>query len=85
MDDAGRHGHERPCRRCHPLDVGADPERQLALEDVEGIEMLAVDVRIGAALASFVACPRDVEQLVGEEDSQRALWLLDDQLTLAGR
>ena len=67
------------------LQIRADAERQLTLEHVEGVRVLVVDVRLGAALPALVARPRRIEQLVREEDANGAPGLVDDGLAFAGR
>jgi hypothetical protein len=56
----------------------------LALEHVEGIRVLTVDVGLGAALAGLVARPSHVEQLVRQQQPKSARGLVGDHLTLAG-
>ncbi len=85
VDDVGRNGDERAGGRRDALKVGADAEGQLALEHVEGVRVLTVDVGLGAAFPALVARPRHVEQLVREEDAKGAPGLVDDGLALAGR
>jgi hypothetical protein len=48
----GRHSHEAAGRHCDPLAVAPDLERQLALENVEGIGVLVVNMRAGDLFAS---------------------------------
>jgi hypothetical protein len=55
MDDVRRNRHEAAYWHGHVLAGRADPERQLALEDIEAIGVLAMDVRIGPVLAGPVA------------------------------
>ena len=81
----GRHGDERAGGRRDPLQIWPDPECQLAFEHVEGVRVLMVDVRLGAALPALVTRPRRIEQLVREEDAKGAPLLIDDGLALAGR
>ena len=74
-----RSGEERPRASMH------SEELHVALEHVEGVYVLFVDVWLGAALAGLVARPRHVEQLVREQQPKSARGLVCDHLTLAGR
>ena len=71
-------------RRPHRLDVGADAELQLAFEDVERIDMLVVDVRVGPALARLVLRPGGVEQRMLAERAHRASGAFRDRRGLVG-
>ena len=85
MNDVGRDGDEGAGWRCDGLQVGADPESELTLEHVERVRVLPVDVGLGAAFSGLVASPRDVEQLMSQEQPDSSLGLVHDGLALAGR
>ena len=74
-----------PGRRPHRFDVGADPELQLAFEDVERVDMLVVDVRVWPAFSRLVPGPGGVEQRVLAERAHRASRALRDRRGLFGR
>ena len=85
VHDVGRDGCERAGRCVHLLrSVRPQPELELAGENVEGVHVPVVDVGIRAALAGLVARPGRVDQLVHEEDADRALGPIGDRLALAG-
>ncbi len=73
VHDVRRHGDEGSGRRTHGVTVGADPELQLALDDVEGVDVLVVHVQLRAAFACVVTRPGGVEQRVLAERAHRAL------------
>ena len=62
-----------PARRLHLAQLLAEAEHQLALDDVERVHVLVMDVGIGAALAGFVAGPRDVDERMLEQRADRPL------------
>ena len=69
VDDVGREDDERPGRkRERPV---AQVERELALDDEEGVRVLAVDVQLRSALAGAVVELGDGE-LVGLDEHGRA-------------
>src|SRR5947207_1003368 len=75
----------RECLRpaCDPLDLGTQPEVDLALEDIEGVGVLPVDVRIRAFLAGLVAKPGHDQLLEFAEDPQRPLGAVGGRFALA--
>jgi hypothetical protein len=78
VDDVRRHGDEAARRHADPLPSRAERERQLALEHVERVRVLAVNVRVGPALARRVARPGHRDLLaVGEKDDLPPLPLGD--------
>ena len=85
VDDVRGNGDVRAGSRLHRLELRADAEGQLALEHVEGVRVLPVDVRLGAALAGPEARPGDVEVLVREEDEDVVLRPGVHDLSLAGK
>ncbi len=85
VDDVGRNGDKGASGRRDPLQVGADTEGQLALEHIEGVRVLPVDVGLGAAFPGLVASPRDVEQVMSQEHPDGSPGLVHDGLALARR
>jgi hypothetical protein len=80
-----RRGRERPRSRAHRLLLGPERELDLALEHVERVRVVVVDVRLGAFLARLVAEPRDDQGLELDEDAQRPLGPIGGRLAFAGR
>jgi hypothetical protein len=69
VHDVRRRRHEAPRRHPHRLAVRPEHEPQLAVEHVEGVGVLVVDVWLGPAFAGCQAVPRDRDLLSrGEHD-----------------
>ena len=82
---AGRNDDQRSCGRAHELaTLRAEPELELAREDIERVHVLPVDVRVRAALARLIPRPGRVEKLMREEDPDRTLGPIGDRLALPG-
>ena len=84
VDDVLWNGRERPGGRAHLLQVWPEAEDQLPFEHEERVDVLAVDVRVGAALARLVSRPRHVEPVVRQEQPHGPLCPVGDRLALAG-
>ena len=84
VHEAGRHHDEGARARGDAVELRADLEGELALEDVERIDVMEVDVRFGATLADRVTRPGDREPLVVAEDPQLPRRRVRDRLALAG-
>ena len=74
-----------PGGRAHRLLLWAERELDLALEHVERVRVVVMDVRVRALLARLVAEPRDDQRLELGEDPQRPLGPVGGRLALAGR
>ena len=85
VHDARRYEHERPRRHADRLELGPDPQRHPARQDEEPVDVVEVDVRLGAALPFRVPGPRDVQPVVVAEDPQLALGPVHDRLALGRR
>ena len=83
VHDPGRHHDERAGRRRDESELGTDLEGHRAVEHVEGVDVVQVDVRLGAALPGRVARPRDVQPLVLAEDAELTGGRVGDRLALA--
>ena len=64
---------------------GPMPEGQLALQHVERVRVLPVDVRLGTALGRPEVRPRDIEQVVREEQPDCVIGVVADGFALTGR
>jgi len=64
--------------------AGAEPELDLALDDVERIRVLPVDVRVGPALPGLVPRPRHDELRIVDQDEDVPRLVIADRLALAG-
>jgi len=85
VHDVWRREHDGACRRANDvLDAGPEPEFDLALDDVERIGVLAVEVRVRAAFPSFVSSPRHDELRLVDEDEDVPRLAIADRLALAG-
>ena len=84
VDDQRRDGDEGPGARRDLLVVG-ELHRELALEDVEEVGVLAVDVEAGAVAARTEARPGGVELVAVGEDEDGAVGRVADHLAAAGR
>jgi hypothetical protein len=78
--DVGRHGDEAARRHTRLLRFRADQERQLSLEHVEGVRVLAVDVQVRPALAGRVAGPGDRQLGPLGQDHELSPLLVGDDL-----
>jgi hypothetical protein len=67
------------------LQVGPERELEVALEEVEGVGVVSVDVRVGALLARLVPEPGHDQLFRLGLDPQRPLPAVGDRLALAGR
>ena len=85
VHDVRRHGDEGSGRCTHGVAVGPDPELQLALDDIEGVDVLVVDMQVGSALPCVIARPRDIEQWVITERAHRALGQLRHRRSVLDR
>jgi hypothetical protein len=78
--------HDGPGRRSNDvLGAGPEPELDLALDDVERVRVLPVDVRVGPALPGLVARPRHDELRLVDEDEDVPRSTVADCLALARR
>ena len=85
VHDQRRHQRHRPRRHHHVLAVEAEHDGQLALQDVEDVVVMAVDVQIRACTTGGEPRPRRVEGLVVAEDLHPPLRRVADDLAPAGR
>ena len=84
VHDERRHERER-ARRDDDRDVlDAEPHRELALEHVEAVDVVAVDVEVGAQAVRREPRPRRVDRLVVGEDLDAPLGRVADHLAAAG-
>ena len=68
VDDERRHPRQRPRLDDDTLVLESEPDRQLALENVEKVAVPPVDVQLGAHAVRAEARPRRVELVrVGED------------------
>jgi hypothetical protein len=80
VDDERRHPRERPRRHDHALVLDAESDRQLTLEDVEEVGVMAMDVQVGALAAWAETRPRPVQRLVVGEDLDPPVRRVGDDL-----
>ena len=85
VDDERRHERERARRDDDRLVLDAEPHRELALEHVEAVDVVAVDVEVGAQAVRREPRPRRVDRLVVGEDLDTPLGRVADHLAAAGR
>ena len=85
VDDVGRCRSESARSRADRPGLGAERDFDLALEHVEGVGVVMVDVRVRPFLAGLVAEPRHDHVVELAEDPQRPLGTVGDGLALAGR
>ena len=77
--------HDGSGRRSNDvLGAGAEPELDLALDDVERVGVLPVNVRVGAALSGLVPRPRHDELRLVDDDADVPRLAIADRLALAG-
>jgi hypothetical protein len=84
VDDALRDQHERAGRSDHLLRFRAELEEELAIEDVERVGVLIVDVRFRPALAGRIARPGRIDERVLADDPHLPLGLAGNHLAFAG-
>jgi len=84
VDDSGRSGDVGARATANRGDVRPESEFDLALQHVESVRVVPVDVRIRAFLARLIAKPRHDQLLELGEDAQRPLRTVCDRLALAG-
>jgi len=85
VDHVRRRGGEGPGGRAHGLLLWAERELDLAVEHVERIRVVVMDVRVRALLARLVAEPRDDQRLELDEDAQCPLGPVSGRLSRTGR
>ena len=86
VHDIRRCEHNGAGRRANDvLGAGPEPELDLALDDVERVRVLPVDVRVGPALPGLVARPRHDELRLVDEDEDVPRSTVADCLALARR
>jgi hypothetical protein len=83
VHDPRRDHDERAGGRRDEGELGADLEGHRAVEHVEGVDVMEVDVRLGAALPGRMTCPRHVQPVVLAENSQLAGGRVGDRLAPA--
>ena len=72
-----------PADAVDAVEFRADLQSQVAREHVERVDVVEVDVRLGAALPDRVTRPGDVQPVVVAEDAQLAVRRVADRLALA--
>ena len=85
VDDERRHPRERPGGHGRGLPLGAEPHGELALEHVEHVRVLPVDVEVGAVATGGETRPRRVQGLVVGEDLDPPVGGVADDLAARGR
>ena len=85
VDDIRRHARQRAGRHSDGLALDAEPERQLAVENVEEVGVVMVDVQVGAVATCGEARPRRVQPGVVGEDLDAPVGRVADDLAAAGR
>ena len=85
MDDEWRREHERPSGRDRLGPVGAEPDRQLAREDVEEVGVAAVHVGVRSVAAGTEARPGGMQSVGVGEDLDPPVHRVADDLASAGR
>jgi hypothetical protein len=83
--DERRNASERPRRHHNARTLGAQPDGQLALEDVEEVGVAAVDVQVRALAVRAEPRPCRVQRVVVGEDLDPPLRRVADDLAPAGR
>ena len=84
MDDERRHARERSRGHADRLTLEPEPHGELALEDVEAIGVVVMDMEVGAFAVRTEARPSDVERVVVGEDLDAPVGRIADHLSLAG-
>ena len=85
VHDVGRRCGEAAGNRAHRLELRAERHFDLALENVEGVRVVEMDVGLGPFLTGLVAEPGHDHVVELGEDPQRPLRPVGDGLALAGR
>ena len=80
-----RRGREHARQRRQHLPLGPERQLELAVEHVEGVRVVVVDVLLGPVLAGCVAEPRQDQLVELAEDAERLLRPVGNDLALAGR
>ena len=83
VDDSRGHHGERAGGSSDADELGPELESHVAREHVKGVDVVEVDMRLGAALPDGVARPGDVQPVVVAEDAQLAVRFVADRLALA--
>ena len=84
VDDERRRDHERSSRDGGLLPVGAETDRQLAVEHVEEVGVMSVDVGVRAVLSRSEPRPRSAEHVAVAEDLDPPVLGVTDDLAFAG-
>ena len=84
VDDEGRYSRERSRRHREWLVRASETHGQLALEDVEAIGVVAMDVEVGALAPRPEARPRRVQRLAVGENLDAPVGRVADHLPGAG-
>ena len=84
MDDERRRNDERSCRDGSLLPLGSEADRQLAVEHVEEVGVMSVDVGIRAVASGPEPRPRDAQLIAVAEDLDPPPGGVADDLSLAG-
>jgi hypothetical protein len=85
VDDVGRRRGESTRWRADRLPLRAEPQLELALEDVERVRVVVVNVRVRALFAGLVAEPGHDQVVEVGQDAKGALRPVGDDLALPGR
>jgi hypothetical protein len=85
VDDKRGHPRERSRRHEDRLALGAEPDGQLALQDVEEVGVVAVDVQVGALTVRSESRPRRVQRVVVREDLDASVGRVADDFARPGR
>ena len=80
VDEVRRCGDEGTGRQPHRLPVGAELEIERAFEQVEGVGLATVDVRVGTALARLVPSLGDRDRVEACLDQNGSLGAVRDDL-----
>ena len=85
VHDVRRRGSEGSRPRGHCLELRPERQLDLALEHVERVGVVVVDVRVGAVLAGLVAEPAHDQLLELAQDADRPLGAVGHDLAFAGQ
>ena len=85
MDDERWHARERSRRHGDRLVLRAEPHGELALEDVEEVDVVVMDVEVSAYAAPPEPRPGCVERRVVGDDLDAPAGRVADHLAAAGR
>ena len=83
VHDVWRRGGDRPRGHFVGCELRTERDLDLAFQHVERVGVVLVDVGVGPLLAGLVAEPRDDEVLELEQDPQRPLGAVGDDLAFA--